>query len=204
MKRLPLVPTIFVALAVAMMIALGVWQLQRARWKEGLLAQYAAAQNLPPVALPPVPDARNPPLFRRAAAMCLSVASWRAMAGRSAAGAPGWSHVAQCRTGIEGPGLAVDIGWSRDAENPAWRGGRVSGRLAPDRAQIYRLVADTPAPGLAASAPPSLDLIANNHRAYAVQWFVFAALALLIYALALRRRKTGDSGPRDTSAGGPP
>src|SRR5205085_173423 len=36
-RRLPLIPTIIVAAAVAIMIGLGVWQLQRARWKEGLL-----------------------------------------------------------------------------------------------------------------------------------------------------------------------
>ncbi len=29
----------------------------------------------------------------------------------------------------------------------------------------------------------------NNHLSYAVQWFSFAATALIIYALALRRRR---------------
>ena len=38
-RKLPLVPTILVAGAVAVMIGLGVWQLQRAKWKEGLLRQ---------------------------------------------------------------------------------------------------------------------------------------------------------------------
>ena len=33
-RRLPLIPTIFVAGAVAVMIGLGVWQLKRAEWKE--------------------------------------------------------------------------------------------------------------------------------------------------------------------------
>ena len=31
----------------------------------------------------------------------------------------------------------------------------------------------------------------NNHMAYAVQWFLFAATALVIYAVALRRRMRG-------------
>ena len=31
-------------------------------------------------------------------------------------------------------------------------------------------------------------MIPNNHRMYAVQWFAFAAIALLIYGLALRKR----------------
>jgi cytochrome oxidase assembly protein ShyY1 len=28
----------------------------------------------------------------------------------------------------------------------------------------------------------------NNHLAYAVQWFLFAAIALIIYIIAVRRR----------------
>ena len=51
-RRLPLVPTIIVAAAAALMIGLGIWQLQRARWKDALIAQYAAAQKLPPMAWP--------------------------------------------------------------------------------------------------------------------------------------------------------
>ncbi|MBA3896525.1 MAG: SURF1 family protein, partial [Sphingomonadaceae bacterium] len=133
-------------------------------------------------------DSRNPPLFRHARAFCLSVAGWHAVAGRSADGEPGWSHVAACRTGAEGPGLAVDAGWSKSPNAPVWTGGEVRGQVAPDRSAVYRLVAVTPAPRLSPSAPPSLDLIPNNHRAYAVQWFLFAAIAAVIYALALRRR----------------
>lgn len=189
MKRLPLIPTLIVALAIALMIGLGVWQLQRARWKEELLTTYAANANLPPIALPNVPDARNPPLFRRASGYCLQVTGWDAKAGRNAAGQAGWSHIARCRTGAEGPGLSVDAGWSGKATNPVWKGGPVEGRLAPDTQHIYRLVATTPAPGLQPSAAPSLDEISNNHRAYAVQWFIFAALAGIIYLLALRWSK---------------
>jgi cytochrome oxidase assembly protein ShyY1 len=42
--------------------------------------------------------------------------------------------------------------------------------------------------GLEPSAPPSVESIPNNHRAYAVQWFLFAAIAVLVYGLALRGR----------------
>ena len=35
---------------------------------------------------------------------------------------------------------------------------------------------------------PSDDSLPNNHRSYAVQWFLFAAVASIIYALALRKR----------------
>ena len=50
------------------------------------------------------------------------------------------------------------------------------------------LVADRPAPGLRASARPSPDTVSNNHLFYAAQWFFFAVAALVIYALALRKR----------------
>ena len=45
--RLPLIPTLFVAAAVATMIGLGIWQLQRAAWKEALLADYGRGVALP-------------------------------------------------------------------------------------------------------------------------------------------------------------
>jgi surfeit locus 1 family protein len=48
-RRIPVLATIIVAAAVALMIGLGIWQLQRAKWKEQLLAQYAQAQKLPPI-----------------------------------------------------------------------------------------------------------------------------------------------------------
>ena len=38
------------------------------------------------------------------------------------------------------------------------------------------------------SAPPSLSSIPNNHRSYALQWFAFALIALVIYGLAVRKR----------------
>lgn len=184
-----MIPTLVVLLAVAAMIGLGLWQLQRARWKEGLIAQYAGAARLPPLALSGPPDAKAPPLFRRATAHCFEVVEWSAKAGRNARGESGWSHIARCRTGAEGPGLSADVGWSRDANPPAWRGGELSGQLAPDTRYVYRLVLTRPAPGLEPSAPPSLADVPNNHRGYAVQWFVFAGVAALIYLLALRGRK---------------
>ena len=89
--------------------------------------------------------------------------------------------------------MSVEIGWSKDPNaKSAWRGGPVSGVIAPDRRSRMRLVAATPAPGLQASAPPSTATISNNHRLYAVQWFAFALMALIIYALAVRRKLTAE------------
>jgi surfeit locus 1 family protein len=203
MKRLPLIPTIIVAAAIAVMIGLGVWQLQRAQWKNELLAQYSQAAAKPPVAWPTVPVEKDAPLFRRATGYCLSVTGWSSSAGRNRRGESGWSHTASCRTGgAEGPGMQVDMGWSRDPANPRWSGGKIDGVIAPDSKHVIRLVSDTPAPGLEASAPPNPEDIPNNHLSYAVQWFLFAAVAGVIYVLALRRRSS--SSPSPDGEGGRP
>jgi cytochrome oxidase assembly protein ShyY1 len=186
--RFPWLATALVTAAVAVMIGLGIWQLHRAAWKKDLLARYAQAQHLPEIAWPIVP--RNPQTvyFRRASAMCLQVTGWRAIAGRNVNDQPGWAHIAACRTGAEGPGLQVDIGWSQSSKAPSWHGGPVHGVIAPDSHYQMRLVAAQPGPGLQPSQPPSLESIPNNHMAYAFQWFAFAATALVIFALALRKR----------------
>ncbi len=86
--------------------------------------------------------------------------------------------------------MAGDFGWSLSADAPqGYAGGPVAGVMDFDRDHVFLLVADTPARGLEASERPSPATIPNNHRAYAVQWFLFAGAALVIYALALRRRK---------------
>ncbi len=189
MKRLPLLPTLIVAAAIAVMVALGIWQLQRAHWKDGLLADYAQAATLPPIAWPAVPQPKDAPLFRRATGFCLNVTGWTASAGRNLKGEAGWSHIASCRTGgAEGPGMQADMGWSRNPANPVWQGGDVTGVIAPDSKHVIRMISATPAPGLEASQPPNPEDIPNNHLAYAVQWFLFAAVAGIIYWLALRRR----------------
>lgn len=46
-------PTLFTLIAGAILVALGIWQLHRLAWKEGLLAAIAARADAPPVAVPP-------------------------------------------------------------------------------------------------------------------------------------------------------
>lgn len=197
MKRIPVLPTMLVAAAVAVMVGLGIWQLHRAQWKNDLLTRYEANTDLPPIAFPKVPTPQDERiLFRRATGYCLQPASWTARSGRNRAGDAGWRHIALCRTGAEGPGMAVDMGWSTSGDMPKdYRGGPVSGVIGSDRDHILLLVADQAAPGLMASAPPSLKDIPNNHFAYAVQWFLFAVLAVVIYILALKRSRSNSNEP---------
>ncbi|HEY0414695.1 MAG TPA: SURF1 family protein [Allosphingosinicella sp.] len=202
--KLPLVPTLFVALAVLAMVRLGVWQLHRSAEKEGLRAQYEQNAKRPAMALPPAAIADGRLLFRRASAFCLEVTEWRRTGGQSATGRGGTRFIAQCRTGAEGPGFAADMGVSPDPKAvPRWKGGEVSGTIVaePSRAGLWErlsgkapparpmIVSIRPAPGLEASAQPSRDAIVNNSFSYALQWFFFAATALVIYLLALRRRQ---------------
>jgi surfeit locus 1 family protein len=189
-RRLPIIPTLIVAIAVVAMIGLGVWQLQRARWKEGLLAKYARAERMPPIAYPTVPLRDDElPLFRHATAVCLRVVGKRSSVGENLGGEPGYAHIVECATGAEGPGMSVEVGWSKNPNAQVnWSGGPVSGVIAPDRLKRMRLVAASAPPGLEPSAPPALGSIPNNHRNYALQWFAFAAIALVIYALAVRKR----------------
>lgn len=192
-KRLPLIPTIVVALAVAALIGLGVWQLQRAKWKEGLLARYARAEKLPPIAWPTVPlkDAQLP-LFRHATGVCLRPIGQRAMGGENRAGETGYVHIVDCATGAEGPGMSVEVGWSRDPKAKVnWPGGPVSGMIVPDRLTRMRLVAGTAPPGLQASKIPDASAASavtpTGHRGYAATWFALAVVALVIYGLAVRK-----------------
>lgn len=192
MKRLPVVAAILAFCAIATMTSLGFWQLRRAEWKDGLISQYAAAQGLPSMAFPATPDAKALPLYRKASGHCLEVTEWSAIGRRNVHGESGWSHLARCRTGAEGPGMVVDAGWSRAPANPDWRGGPVSGIIGSDPKALIRLVSVKPlASGLVASAPPSIADVPNNHRGYAFQWFSFAAIAAVIFALAAWRRMRG-------------
>lgn len=197
-RRIPLIPTAIVALAVAAMIGLGLWQLViRKPQKEAALAQLAANPAKPEIAFPRLADDRL--LFRKTHGYCLAPVAGRL----TGAGSAGFRYIVECRTGgAEGPGMLVQLGTTRDPmARPVWRGGVVRGYIshAPDGRSMLAslfdrtpkqlmLVADTPAPGLAPNAAPDLTSVPNNHLAYGVQWFLFAAVASVIYLLALRWR----------------
>ena len=201
-RRPPIIPTIVVAAAVALMVGLGVWQLKRAQWKEGLLARYSEAEKLPPITWPTVPirDAQLP-LFRHATGLCLRTVGKRAVAGENVAGEPGYVQIVDCVTGAEGPGMSVELGWSRNPNAKAdWRGGLVSGIIVPDRRSRMRLVAATAPPGLETSRAPDVETLSPitpaGHRMYAATWFAFAAIALIIYGLAVRKRLKEEPGTK--------
>lgn len=195
-RRLPLIPTLFVLAAVGMMIALGFWQLDRRAQKEAMLARYAAARTISAeIAWPGDQAAQQAALFRRTTFDCRVEGKDMPIAGYDRNGAVGWAHSVTCVL----PGGAraeVVLGWAKDLAERQWSGGTVRGVIAPGAGSSVRLIADPPLAGLAASALPDPKTIPNNHWSYAIQWFLFAGVALVIYLLAVRKRLAarGDEG----------
>lgn len=69
-RRFELVPLLFIIASTLLLTGLGVWQLQRLQWKNGLIAQIDQAQHLPALGtLPPLDDpaAMNALAFRKVA-----------------------------------------------------------------------------------------------------------------------------------------
>lgn len=182
--RIPVIPTLLVLAAVGVMIRLGFWQLDRMHQKEALLASYAAAATMSAdVPFPQDAASAEKVLYRHATVDCREAANATTVAGKNAAGEAGLAHVVDCRL-ADGGKARVVLGWSRDPHTADWSGGVVQGLIAPGP----RLVADPPLAGLEANARPDPAELPNNHLSYAVQWFLFAVTALVIYALALRAR----------------
>ena len=203
MRRLPLLPTAIVALAVPTLVMLGVWQLQRAEWKEGLLERLAANAQAPVIAKPADLMSRREELsFRRVRTRCREIRPWSPSAARSVDGRAGYRQQIWCHEG-QGEPLLVSIGV---AANPALKvmpasGAVFTGPLVPRTGRPpedppFVLIAEAPVAPLAAEAPPTLAGIPNNHRAYAVQWFLFAAILVVIYGLWLRQRGGEPAPPR--------
>lgn len=207
-RRWPIVPTLLVGLAALAMVGLGVWQLQRHGEKRAAIALIRSNLDKPAVIYPKLGPVQPDMLFRRSATHCLRVESWTTDAGRAADGSTGFRLIAHCSTGAEGPGALIEAGVAaRPDLRPQWNGGPVSGWIVeePDHRSLLghltgpkitlrpMLIADNPLdPALKAPAPPQIETIPNNHLGYALQWFAFAIIALLIYGIALSRRQRGE------------
>jgi len=184
LRRLPVIPTILVLVAVGVMLRLGVWQLDRRDDKAEMLSRYeAAAQSNAEVAWTTNEAEASDRLYARSSIVCEDVTDTSSIAGKNAAGKSGLAVVADCRLGSGETALVV-LGWSQSPMVPDWQGGEVRGMIAPGP----RLVADPPLAGLQANAIPDPAGLPDNHLAYAIQWFLFAVTALVIYALAVRTR----------------
>jgi surfeit locus 1 family protein len=189
-RRWPIIPTLVVAAAVATMIGLGVWQLRRAEWKADLIARYQQAQAMSSnVPWPRTEADLERSLFRWSQFDCERVLAIRSTAGTSARREKGWAHIARCA--VDGGGEAeVALGWSKGPQQPLqWAGGPVSGIIAPGGSLGGTLHTSMPPLGLQPLTPSDPGDLPNNHLMYAGQWFFFALTGLVIYVLALRRKR---------------
>jgi surfeit locus 1 family protein len=178
-RRIPIFSTIIVLAAVGTMIGLGVWQLGRKAEKEALIARFEAEVPFP------LEDNAEASWFRRSRITCGRVLDITTVSGTAGSGQKGLAVRATCTGGPVGVPVIIDIGFTREMVTPQWAGGEVTGVIAPGP----RLVADPPVAGLQPLAKPDPGDLPNNHLAYAGQWFFFALTALVIYVLALRRRR---------------
>lgn len=166
--RLPVVPTLTVVFGVPFLIHLGFWQLDRRVEKR---AQLAAFEH--PQALTVRCDPLEGPHEQRA--------------GLNRHGVNGWAHYGLCRT--TGGLIRTNLGWSSDPLEP-----RAFGHPLTAAAMLYQVPGAGPElyltqalPPLQPAQAPSAENIPNNHLAYAIQWFAFATILPVIYAMWLRR-----------------
>ncbi|WP_448583034.1 SURF1 family protein [Thermaurantiacus sp.] len=183
------------AAALPLLAGLGVWQIERAKWKTEMLARIEHNRELPVATI--AGDARvEELLFRRIRAdLACSPAKPREQAGRNRKGQSGYSVVFLCAIAGARPRqlMPVNAGWSPRTGAAAITlppNGEQTGVVIPaswDGTQTLGLVLESAAPPLVPSAPPSPDAIPNNHRSYAIQWFSFAAILAAVYTAFVMR-----------------
>jgi len=149
-RAFPFGLTLVAAIALAILVGLGVWQLHRLRWKQGLLAKIAALHGAPPRLLGPVLDrvaVGQAMEFTRVSALCAPPSQPSPMVFRYAlhGGQVGWRAMTLCRlTAAPYDGILLDRGLVT----------RFTGAMAPAPARFSEPVAVTGVLRAVASASP--------------------------------------------------
>ena len=211
MRRLPVAATLLTLVMIPVLIALGIWQLQRREWKQGLIARLEAARTLPPVtardyyrAMIGAADLQ----YRRAEVDCRPgrVKPYDVKGGTSAGngggddsdgGQGGFLVLIDCNDPARRakPDLVVVAGWTLrpDTVTTLDVDTRFTGTLiehpygkAPGRPQ-FMLIPTTAVAPLAVSRTPVPGDLPDNHLSYALQWLSFAATLAVIYAVYVRQ-----------------
>lgn len=201
----------------AILLGLGVWQLQRRDWKRALLDQIAAAEQAPPVPLAEGLPAfakvavtgrlRTDLLVRFAAEVRGATLGGQVLAPLQRPGAPtllvdlGWA--AQDSRPVLPDGTVTIAGYLRPGDHPGWfaaaddAAGRqfytldpqaIGAALGLDLApQVLVALGGPPPPG-APDPARHLPNLPNDHLQYAITWFALAAVLLVVFVLYVRRR----------------
>jgi surfeit locus 1 family protein len=121
-RRLGLWPTLLALPMLAILLALGTWQLQRLGWKEQLIAERAAQYERVPVALPASVDDPAAWEYRRVVVEGEFLHDREMLLqARTLNGRPGYHVVTPLRR-EEGPAVLVDRGWvPHDRASPEMR-----------------------------------------------------------------------------------
>lgn len=141
MLRRMIFPVILGLAGGAVLVSLGLWQVQRLAWKEGVLAEIAARIEAPPVALPAAPDPARDQYLQVELTGTFTGQGLDVLVSRKQAGA-GYRVIAVLET--EGRRVLVDRGFLperlRDSPRPGPGAGRVALRgnlLWPDEVDGY-------------------------------------------------------------------
>ncbi|NBB65646.1 SURF1 family protein [Pseudomonas sp. ODNR1LW] len=114
MRRFPWILTVLTVAALALLIGLGVWQVQRLKWKEGLIAAAEAAASKPPAPLDQV-LADGDLEFRKAMIVCPGLATAPFVELQSIHdGEPGVRLISACKPAGAAFSLLIDRGFVAD------------------------------------------------------------------------------------------
>jgi surfeit locus 1 family protein len=204
---------------IAILLSLGVWQLQRLAWKEGILAEIAARTEAAPAAIPAAPTEAEHEYLRVAAAGALEPGELHVYTSAPPRGV-GYRVIAPFRL-EDGRLVLLDRGFVPIADKDAIRPPgaiRVEGSLLwpdetdsftspPDREKNIWFARDVPLMAEALGTEPVLVAAAatddpegpmpmppgvnirNDHLEYAVTWFGLAAVWALMTVYLLWRIK---------------
>ena len=197
-------PALFGLCGIAVLMALGVWQLQRMSWKEAVLAEIDARIGSAPVALPAVPDPVADRFLPVQAAGRLTGDQLDVLVSRKQIG-PGFRVIAVLETDTgrrvmvdrgfvldEARGLPRDVTALDVVGNLVWPDEVDGFTPAPDVVRGMWFARDIPAMAEALKAEPVLivaqsetgdgiepmpvdsSAIPNDHLNYAITWFSLA------------------------------
>lgn len=217
MTRRMILPLLFGLAGTAVLIALGMWQLQRLAWKEGVLSRIEARLHDAPVALPENPDPEADKYLPVTVSGRFTGPEIDVLASRKQVGA-GYRVIAAFKT-EPGRLILVDRGFlpvdHRDARRET-TAATVTGALhwpdetdsytpPPDRKTGIWFARDVPALAAALGTEPVLVVassdtgdgieplpvdtagIPNDHLQYAITWFSLAVVWLGMTVLLLWR-----------------
>jgi surfeit locus 1 family protein len=220
MTRRMILPLLFGLAGVAVLVSLGLWQVQRMQWKAGILAQIEARIGADPVALPAAPDAARDGYLPVTATGRFTGDALDVLVSRKEIGA-GFRVIGAFDTGerrvmidrgfvvdeAQGAGHAAsaqvtvtgNVHWpdETDSFTPAPGDGMWFARDVPAMAAALGtdpvlIVARSPTGDGIDPMPVDASGVPDNHFGYAVQWFLLAGVWAGMTGLYLWRirRKT--------------